>query len=234
MRKVRTIGRKFTNENFKLSGFMILSKKRKGSAWRDQFHGAMKRGIPDSPICFFSPQDNKIPEKTQTTRILFAAQVIETYRFRHLRITGFILEFPPIGDVSKPLLLGSGITSHLPMIGAWKNIIRWDFLKIPLLVSKPKLVHPIPVRMPKILGGKNFEAMLSIKAAPCQAASRKRTCQQSLEMPEDRMRKWQKKTRRHFRKVFFETVPMILIEFWFLCGFLRSKSSKSMRGCVSV
>ena len=73
MRKVRTIGRKFTNENFKLSGFMILSKKRKGSAWRDQFHGAMKRGIPDSPICFFLPRIIKSPKKTQTTRILFAA-----------------------------------------------------------------------------------------------------------------------------------------------------------------
>lgn len=95
MRKVRTIGRKFTNENFKLSGFMILSKKRKGSAWRDQFHGAMKREIPNSPICFFLPRIIKSPKKTQTTRILFAAQVIETYRFRHLRITGFMLEFPP-------------------------------------------------------------------------------------------------------------------------------------------
>ena len=72
--------------------------------------------------------------------------------------------------------------------------------------------------MPKILGGKNFEAMPSIKAAPCQAASRKRTCQQSLEMPKDRMRKWQKKNTPSFQKGIFwngaHEIDWVLVFVW--------------------
>lgn len=95
------------------------------------------------------------------------------------------------------------------MIGAWKKIIRWrwDFLKIPLLVSKPKLVHPISVRMPKnwhpnFRGQEFWGHALDWNSSMPSSISQENMSTILGNAQKNRMRKWQKKTHAVISVVF--------------------------------